>query len=112
MLTQKHSSFVCRLNGHRAQHSHNVRHPRGTSAFAPLYRWKPTVARRLSGASRLRPNAAVRGGDQRPRRGCGAVSEQRRRGGRQGHVWPGPQSGKRAPDIEVSNLGHFKMFFS
>ena len=63
----------------------------------------------LPGKKRLRCDAAALCGEQRPRCGCGAVAEQRRRGGRQDRRQerqrPGPQSGKQAPDIESANLG-------
>ena len=52
-----------------------------------------------------RSNTAARCGAQRPRRGCGVAAEQRRRDGRQGRRWPGPQSGKHAPDIESRTWG-------
>ena len=63
------------------------------------------------GKSALRPNAAALGGGRRPRRGCGVAAEQRRRGGRQGERWPGPQSAKRAPDIESRTWGVSILFF-
>ena len=87
----KHSSFLCWLTGYRAQHSHHFRRP--PTAPRPLrpvvFDGSPQRPRRASGKKRLRPNAAALGGAQRPRRGCGVVAEQRRRGGRQGEWWPG-----------------------
>ena len=73
-----------------------------------VVRRKPTAARRVSGEKRLRPNAAALCGAQRPRRGCGAFDLQKRGGGRQEQQWPGPQSGKQAPEIESRTWGTSK----
>ena len=112
LLSPKHSSFVCGLNGHRAQlPTPSVRHPHCIGLCTLSYRRKPTAARRLPGKKRLRRNAAAPCGVLRPRRGCGVAAEQRRRGGRQGERWPGPQSAKRAPDIESRTWGVSILFF-
>ena len=100
--TVEHSSFVCRLNGHRAQHSHNFRRPRGTSASAPWSAGSPQWPRL---------DAAAPGGGQRPRRRCRAPFVERRRGGRQGEQGPGASIREACASHRVSNLGHFKIFF-
>ena len=91
MSSPEHSSFLCRSNGSRAQHSHNFARP--PAAPRPLRRRTagspqrpPTGFRRKS---HLRFDAAALGGGERPRRGCGVCDLQRRRGGRQGQGWPG-----------------------
>ena len=83
----------------------------GASAFAPSYRRSPQRPDGFPGRSRLRQHAAALRGTQRPRRGCGAVAEQRRPRGRREHQWPGPQSGKHAPDIESRTWGVSILFF-
>ena len=86
-------TFVLRLSVVSVE----LRCPQLPSSFAahrPLRRRTAGSPQRLDGfpgESRLRPNAAAPGGGQRPRRGCGVAAEQRRRGGRQGQIWPGPQ---------------------
>ena len=68
MLSPKHSSFLCRLNGYRAQHAHNFRRLRCLGACAVLRRkpQRPTgrgkapevtrrcTTRRSTASSRLR----------------------------------------------------------
>ena len=106
MLSPKHSSFLCRLNGYRAQHAHNFRRLRCLGACAVLRR-KPQ--RPTAPGKRLRPNAAALRGGQRPARGCGFFALERRRGGRQGQRWPG--ASKAGPGNPVSDLGHYKILF-
>ena len=91
---QKHSSFVCRLNGTELSFVQLSSSPR----LRPLGR-RPRE-------SRLRQHAAALGGSQRPRRGCGAFALQRRRGGRQEQRWPGASKWWEAgPEIESPTWG-------
>ena len=104
MWSPKHSSFVCRLNEYRAPHSHRFRRP--PAASSPVARRKPTAApTAFRRKNCLRRNAAALGGVQRPRRGCGVVAEQRRRGGRQGRRPPGPQIREGARHRGLPDLG-------
>ena len=84
MWSPKYSSVVCRLNGCRAQHSHNFRRLRGASASWP---------------NPLRPNAAPHGGSRWRAEGCGAFAFKRRRGGLQGQRWPGASKREAGPEI-------------
>ena len=103
MWSPKHSLFLCCLNGYRAPHAYNFRRP--PTAHRPL-RLRPPEATTADGfpwKKRLRHDAAALRGPHRPRRGCGAVAEQRRRGGRQGRRGPGPQSGEAGARHRVSS---------
>ena len=110
LLSPKYSSFFCRWTDVELSGPQLPFVIRGASASAPSSAGSHS-GRRVSGKSRLRPNAAARGGGKLPRRGCGAVAEQRRRRGRQGQRWPGPPSGKHAPDIESRIWGTSICFF-
>ena len=58
MCSPKHSSFVCRLNGYRAQHSHHFRRP--PTAHRPLRPVVPLEAHSGQTASREKPPEAKR----------------------------------------------------
>ena len=101
MLSPKHSSFVCRLNGITFV----------VPRRQPLGRRAPKPQRPTAPGKRLRRNAAPQGSVGRPRRGCRVPAVKRRRSGCYGQQGPGASEAGSMARNPVSNLGHlYKVF--